>query len=871
MLAIGAVRRQYSGFHARSAGIRRNPRKSVENNPIEISHLIDPPGTLLSKGGDDRPTQGRTTMSTMTGSESSMAASLAQPSSVAGAETLPRLSPLERFFGLFTALRPQEGKALALFFVYALLLLICYYILKTIREPLLLDGGSAELKSYAYAAVASILVVLVPAYGVLFRKTERRQLVRWITLFFAANLAVFYVVGRAGVDIGFVYYVWVGVFSVTILAQFWAHAAHTYNVESGQRLFPVIMAGAALGALIGPALARTLFAALGEWNLMLLAMVLLAATLPLVERTSNAVPPASRNTGRQSQPSHHVLGGFALVMRDRYLMLLAVLAVLLNCVNSTGEYILTELMMRDVNLQLLQDPDLSKKALIAAFTGNYYLLVNSLGLLLQVGLAARLFRWIGVHRAMLVLPVIALIGYGLVAFLPIFGIIRAVKILENSTEYSIANTVRHVLYLPLPAAHQFEGKTAIDTFFWRLGDVAQAGLIYVGLHWLGFDIQQFALLNTALVLVWIAVAVKVGQRYAKAVPQRLSINWRAVALGTAATVVALFGFALPGRAAADQSQLFEQHQPIAIEMVLDLQGLCHGDDEQCERAPATIVYRDGDGVEHTVNARLQVRGKWRAEGGNCRVPPLFVFFDGGTAGTPFDGETMLPLTTHCRDTGGYEQYVLKEYAAYLMYNLFTDKSMRVRLAKITYRDAGRKGRENVVARYGFFTEHFDSLAARSAAKLIDAKEFKTADADPQDLATFELFEYLIGNTDWSALAGHNVTHLREESGRVTPVPYDFDFSGLVDATYAGPPPELPIQRVTQRLFRGFCHPGFDWQPTIDRFEERRSQITEILDQVPDLAAKEREEAHEFIDKFYEIVSSPEQVQAKIIDACRGGV
>ncbi len=143
MLAIGAVRRQYSGFHARSAGIRRNPRKSVENNPIEISHLIDPPGTLLSKGGDDRPTQGRTTMSTMTGSESSMAASLAQPSSVAGAESLPRLSPLERFFGLFTALRPQEGKALALFFVYALLLLICYYILKTIREPLLLDGGSA--------------------------------------------------------------------------------------------------------------------------------------------------------------------------------------------------------------------------------------------------------------------------------------------------------------------------------------------------------------------------------------------------------------------------------------------------------------------------------------------------------------------------------------------------------------------------------------------------------------------------------------------------------------------------------------------------------------------------------------------------------
>jgi AAA family ATP:ADP antiporter len=802
-------------------------------------------------------------MSTMTGSESSMVTSLTQP------ESAP-LARLDRFLSLFTKLRPNEGKALALFFFYALLLLICYYVLKTIREPLLLAGGSAELKSYAYAAVAAILMVVVPLYSVLFRKTERRQLVRWITLFFATNLGLFYVVGRAGADIGFVYYVWVGVFSVVILTQFWAHAAHTYKVESGQRLFPVIMAGAALGALVGPALAKTLFAALGEWNLMLLAMVLLAATLPLVERTWNAVPEGSRNAGSQPQPQPNVIGGFALVLKDRYLLLLAVLAVLVNCVNSTGEYVLAELMLRDVSLQMLQDPDLNKKALIAAFYGNFYLAVNSLGLLLQVGLAARLFRWIGVDRAMLILPLIALVGYGLVAFLPIFGIIRAVKILENSTDYSVANTIRHVLYLPLPDTHKFEGKTTIDTFFYRLGDVAQAGVIYVGLNWLGFDLQQFALLNTVLVLVWIFVAVKVGQRYTKAVPQKLSINWRAVAVGTAATVFAALGFAMPGKAAA-QSQLFEQQEPIAIEMVLDFQNLCRGDGEECEPSSATLVYTDSAGAAHNIDARLQVRGRWRAEGGNCRVPPLFVFFDAGTAGTPFEGETMLPLTTHCRDTESYEQYVLKEYAAYRIYNLLTTKSLRVRLLKVTYRDLDRKGRENVSARYAFFTEHFDSLAARHAAKTLDAEEFKPADADPQELATMELFEYFIGNTDWSALRGHNVVHIREASGAVTAVPYDFDFSGLVNASYAGPPPQLPIQRVTQRLFRGICHPGLDWQPTIDRFEERRGAIAELIDQVPDLEAKQRAEALEFIDKFYEIVESPEQVQEKIVDACRGGV
>ena len=160
------------------------------------------------------------------------------------------VSRYERFLGLFTTLRPGEGRCLSLFLLHAFLLLCSYYVLRTLREPLLLANGSAELKSYAYATVAVVLLGLIPLYSAAFRRVGKARLSRCVTIFFIANLALFYAAGRLGLEIGFAYYVWVGVFNVTILAQFWAHAADTFNVESGQRLFPAIMIAATLGALV---------------------------------------------------------------------------------------------------------------------------------------------------------------------------------------------------------------------------------------------------------------------------------------------------------------------------------------------------------------------------------------------------------------------------------------------------------------------------------------------------------------------------------------------------------------------------------------------------------------------------------------------
>ena len=426
-----------------------------------------------------------------------------------------RLTPLDRFLNRFTRLRPGEGGSVVAFFTYALLMMVSYYILKTIREPLLLTSSSAEMKSYAYAVTALILLFLVPLYGFAFRKLGKQQLTRYVSGFFLLNLAAFYLLGRAGVDIGFAYYVWVGIFNVLITAQFWAFAADSFNVKSGKRLFPLIMIGATLGGLVAPWLSGALFPTIGPWLLLLAAMALLAATIPCVRWARASVPPGSgaQHSGEYDKPDGGALGGITLVLTDRYLFLLAILIVLLNWVNTTGEYILAELVIRYADSAVAAGSELAKSDLIAAFYGNFFFIVNLMTLLFQVFLVARVIRWIGIRRAVLVLPLIAVIGYGLAAFIPVFSLFRLVKIMENSIDYSLMNTTRHALYLPLSAAQKYEGKTTIEAFFWRFGDLGQAGMIYIGLHWFHFGISQFALLNVVLSLIWLAVAWQVGKSY----------------------------------------------------------------------------------------------------------------------------------------------------------------------------------------------------------------------------------------------------------------------------------------------------------------------------------------------------------------------
>jgi AAA family ATP:ADP antiporter len=434
-----------------------------------------------------------------------------------------RLSPFERVLTLFTRTRPGEGRSVALFFAHGFLLLFSYMIVKALREAFMLTKFSAEIRAYAVAVIALLLMLLVPLYSVVRRRLDGARLLQAITIFFALNMLLFAVIARTGVNIAFAFFVWVSIYGVMVIAQFWAFAADSFNLKSGQRLFPVIMVGANLGALAGAKCAQLAVASLTPIGLMLVSTAALLATLAIATPERRAVPSGSRAIAMEAlvRPPR-LLGGIGLVLRDRYLLLIALLVVLLNWINSTGEFVLADFVQRDAAARAVPGSGLDQGQLITAFYGDFQFWVTLVGLLMQLFLVARIYRWLGLRGALLVQPACVALGYGLVAlapvlggFVPVFTLLRLVKIAENSIDYSLMNTTRHALFLPVDRDAKYEGKTAIDTFFWRFGDLIQAGVVYLGINVLDWSATEFAAVNLVLALLWIVLAWTIGLEFTR--------------------------------------------------------------------------------------------------------------------------------------------------------------------------------------------------------------------------------------------------------------------------------------------------------------------------------------------------------------------
>ena len=454
----------------------------------------------------------------MTSTTSSTPRTWAQPRGAKG--------PLDRFLGLFADVQAGEGATALLLMTNIFLLLAAYYLLKTIREPLILSvAGGAEVKSYSAAAIAGLLMIIVPVYGALASRVSRVRLINGVTSFFIACLLVFFALNRMGVPIGVAFFIWVGIFNLMVIAQLWAFANDVYTVEQGKRLFAIVGVGASLGAIVGAFATGQLVKQWGPYPFLLGAAVLLGISMLLTnlvdqrERRAGAGHPATagdeaaaRGAPAAGSAVSRGRNAFVLVFSDRYLLWIALLMLVYNLVNTNGEYILSKTVV-GLYGQTHGASAMDEKKVIGAFYGNFFTWVNILSAVIQAFLVSRVIKWFGVRTALLVLPVVALAGYASMAFVPMLALIRGVKLAENSIDYSLQNTTRNALYLPTSREAKYKAKQANDTFFVRFGDVISARIVFAGTTWLGFASRQFALVNVILIAAWLVLAFVIGRRF----------------------------------------------------------------------------------------------------------------------------------------------------------------------------------------------------------------------------------------------------------------------------------------------------------------------------------------------------------------------
>jgi AAA family ATP:ADP antiporter len=330
-----------------------------------------------------------------------------------------------------------------------------------------------------------------------------------VTLFFVANILAFAAAVHAGLTyVGVIFYIWVGFFSLSIIAQFWSYGNDIYTREAGNRLFPVIGLGATAGSPVGAWVAERLFHAHVSPQLLLcLAAGLLSLTL-VIYLSVNSGARGHAGTSDASEVEEPLGQGnaFRLVFANRYIVLIAVLLIMLNVVNTLGEYILSKLVVAQASELAVADSAFDRSAYIGAFYGGYFFWVNVVAVLLQAFVASRLVKWFGLAGVLFALPIIALGAYGFVALGATLAIVRWAKTAENATDYSLMNTAKQLLWLPTTREEKYKAKQAVDSFFVRIGDLFAAFVVFAGTAWLALDASGFAMVNLGLAAAWLVLA-----------------------------------------------------------------------------------------------------------------------------------------------------------------------------------------------------------------------------------------------------------------------------------------------------------------------------------------------------------------------------
>jgi AAA family ATP:ADP antiporter len=449
--------------------------------------------------------------------------------------TAVRLSALERALRLFTDVRPGEGLTAVIMFADVFLILCAYYFVKPLRDGWIAAAAikgfsSVEVKAYTSFAQSLVLIAAVAVYARLVTRWPRRELITRTTVFLMSNLVVFWMLRQARIPMAaIIFYIWVGIFGLFVISQFWAFAADLYCDERGKRLMPMIAIGATGGAVAGSFLTGEIVRSgvLDSSALLLVANIPLLAAIGLTA-VADARGPTGEGAHPPAQPravaappgdGRHV-GIVTLVSRNRYLLAVAGITLFTHWVSTNGDNLLfrtiQEALAKDLAARGVSDAHAVRifvREGTTAFYGSFFFWVNVCALVLQAFVASRLLKYGGFGVILLLLPVIALVSQSAMALFPLLLVVQVMKTAESSTSYSINNTAQQVLWLPTTAEMKYKAKPAIETFLVRVGDGLAALTVLVGVRFYALATQYLFLFNAALVVVWLLFGVVVVREH----------------------------------------------------------------------------------------------------------------------------------------------------------------------------------------------------------------------------------------------------------------------------------------------------------------------------------------------------------------------
>ena len=309
--------------------------------------------------------------------------------------------------------------------------------------------------------------------------------------------------------------------------------------------------------------------------------------------------------------------------------------------------------------------------------------------------------------------------------------------------------------------------------------------------------------------------------------------------------------------------LFEENSLLEVELEGPLESTIEDLDKRQER-PFVLRLNGSE-----IDVMVRVRGKSRAR--VCEFPPLRISFPAGLSESAFAGQESLKLVSHCRDGKKGESNAMEEYMAYRIFNLLSPASYRVRPLRIHFRDSAKRGDGDL--RYGFLVESSSDLAARNQGQMVDRKGISLGQLDPEQAALTYVFQYMIGNTDWSLVAAeedefccHN-GKLLDIGGVIHYVPYDFDLSGLVNASYAKPDPSLKLRNVRLRRYRGFCSNQQVVLDAVKKVVSLKSRVMEVATTTPGLTGREHRNSVTYLEAFFDKASDSEELAEKFKRRC----